>query len=179
MAEKLTKKEKLSAKGITKGLIKSAVTVDGPQLLRNFWKRPTVSTIKAALIGTGLAGTEGAAKEIYNQIKDRKGDAAKILSETVNNILKRGSRGYVGVRNVGSKVINFGKKIKEGINFNEGGMATARKEGMGLQYKMGGGYMKKKSPMATYKKGGSVKSSSKKSRGTGAAIKGTKFKGVF
>ena len=61
----------------------------------------------------------------------------------------------------------------------DGGMATARKKNMGLQYKMGGGHMKKKSPMATYKKGGSVKSSSKKSRGTGAAIKGTKFKGVF
>ena len=129
-------KEKLSKKGITKGLIKSVRHVDGPQLLRNFYKRPTVSTIKAALIGTGLAGTEGAAKEIYNQIKDRKGDAAKVLSETLNNIAKRGSQAYVGTK-------NFGKKIKEGLNFNEGGMATARKEGMGLQYKMGGGYMKK------------------------------------
>ena len=172
MAEKLTKKEKLSKKGITKGLIKSLRHVDGPQLWRNFRKRPTVSTIKTALIGTGLAGTEGAAKEIYNQIKDAKGDAAKVLSETLNNIAKRGSQAYLGVK-------NFKNKIKEGLNFNEGGMATARKKGMGLQYKMGGGYMKKKSPMATYKKGGSVKSSSKKSRGTGAAIKGTKFKGVF
>ena len=45
----------------------------------------------------------------------------------------------------------------------DGGMAYARKKNMGLKYK----------------KGGSVKSSSKKSRGTGAAIKGTKFKGVF
>jgi hypothetical protein len=61
----------------------------------------------------------------------------------------------------------------------DGGMAYARKKNMGLKYKKGGGHMKKKSPMATYKKGGSVKSSSKKSRGTGAAIKGTKFKGVF
>jgi len=153
-------KEKLSKKGITKGIIKSLRTVDGPQLLRNFIKRPTVSTIKSALIGTSLAGTEGAVKEIYNQIKDRKGDVAKVLSETINNIAKRSSQAYVGTK-------NFGTKIKEGLNFNEGGMATARKEGMGLQMKKGGSVKKR------------AKSSSKKSRGTGAAIKGTKFKGVF
>ena len=153
-------KEKLSKKGITKGIIKSLRTVDGPQLLRNFIKRPTVSTIKSALIGTSLAGTEGAVKEIYNQIKDRKGDVAKVLSETLNNIAKRSTQAYVGTK-------NFGKKIKEGLNFNEGGMATARKEGMGLQMKKGGSVKKR------------AKSSSKKSRGTGAAIRGTKFKGVF
>ena len=45
---------------------------------------------------------------------------------------------------------------------NMGGMAYARKKNMGLKMK----------------KGGSVKSK-KKSRGTGAAIKGTKFKGIF
>ena len=56
----------------------------------------------------------------------------------------------------------FDKKYK--INKEaEGGMINARKKNMGLKYK----------------KGGSVKSSSKKPRGTGAAIKGTKFKGTF
>jgi hypothetical protein len=46
---------------------------------------------------------------------------------------------------------------------NEGGMMQARKKNMGLKYK----------------KGGSVKKPSKKSRGTGAAKRGTKFKGTF
>ena len=75
-----------------------------------------------------------------------------------------------------------------------GGMATARKKNMGLKMAEGGIALKlvpsdkkglKKLPkkvrkkMGYMKNGGSVKSSSKKSRGTGAAIKGTKFKGVF
>ena len=46
---------------------------------------------------------------------------------------------------------------------NMGGMMHARKKNMGLKYK----------------KGGSVKKPSKKSRGTGAAKRGTKFKGTF
>ena len=50
---------------------------------------------------------------------------------------------------------------------NEGGMMQARKKNMGLKYKKGGS-VKKPS-----------KKSSKKSRGTGAAKKGTKFKGTF
>ena len=50
---------------------------------------------------------------------------------------------------------------------NEGGMMHARKKNMGLKYKKGGS-VKKPS-----------KKSSKKSRGTGAAKKGTKFKGTF
>jgi hypothetical protein len=70
----------------------------------------------------------------------------------------------------GSKVLDAAENLitrhksgKENISKNMGGMMNARKKNMGLKYK----------------KGGSVKSSSKKSRGTGAAIKGTKFKGVF
>ena len=50
---------------------------------------------------------------------------------------------------------------------NEGGMMHARKKNMGLKYNKGGS-VKKPS-----------KKSSKKSRGTGAAKKGTKFKGTF
>jgi hypothetical protein len=61
------------------------------------------------------------------------------------------------------KRITGRKDYKGFMKKNMGGMAYARKKNMGLKYK----------------KGGSVKSSSKKSRGTGAAIKGTKFKGVF
>ena len=52
--------------------------------------------------------------------------------------------------------------IKAGQGKAEGGMAYARKKNMGLKMNAGG----------------SVKSN-KKSRGTGAAIKGTKFKGTF
>ena len=80
----------------------------------------------------------------------------------------------------------------------EGGMMNARKKGMGLKMANGGsalnsvpsdntGLSKLPTPvrnkMGYMKKGGAVKkrakSSSKKSRGTGAAIRGTKFKGVF
>ena len=84
---------------------------------------------------------------------------------------------------------------------NMGGMMNARKKNMGLKMANGGpvgsglkpvpsgnkGLSKLPTPvrnkMGFMKKGGMVKkrakSSSKKSRGTGAAIKGTKFKGVF
>ena len=84
------------------------------------------------------------------------------------------------------------------FNKAEGGMMNARKKGMGLEMAEGGIALKlvpsdkkglKKLPkkirnkMGYMKKGGAVKkrakSSSKKSRGTGAAIRGTKFKGVF
>ena len=84
---------------------------------------------------------------------------------------------------------------------NMGGMMNARKKNMGLKMANGGpvdsglkpvpsgnkGLSKLPTPvrnkMGYMKKGGMVKkrakSSSKKSRGTGAAIKGTKFKGIF
>jgi len=79
-----------------------------------------------------------------------------------------------------------------------GGMMEARKKGMGLRMANGGevpskfkGFSKlpesvqeQMSPTLAkkYEKGGVVKkraTRTKKSRGTGAAIKGTKFKGVF
>ena len=61
------------------------------------------------------------------------------------------------------KIIGTTKGVVKGVkkSFDEGGMAYARKKNMGLKYK----------------KDGSV--SKKKSRGTGAAKQGTKFKGIF
>ena len=94
-------------------------------------------------------------------------------------------------------------KIKKGIEQfyqkkADGGMMEARKKGMGLRMANGGevpskfkGFSKlpesvqeKMSPTLAkkYEKGGVVKKRvkrTKKSRGSGAAIKGTKFKGVF
>ena len=94
-------------------------------------------------------------------------------------------------------------KIKKGIEQfyqkkADGGMMEARKKGMGLRMANGGevpskfkGFSKlpesvqeKMSPTLAkkYEKGGVVKKRvkrTKKSRGTGSAIKGTKFKGVF
>ena len=55
--------------------------------------------------------------------------------------------------------------IKAGQGKAEGGMAYARKKNMGLQMNSGGSVKSKKSK--------------KKSRGTGAAKRGTKFKGIF
>ena len=56
-------------------------------------------------------------------------------------------------------------KAGKGEDMNMGGMAYARKKNMGLKMNAGGSVKSKKSK--------------KKSRGTGAAIKGTKFKGIF
>ena len=94
-------------------------------------------------------------------------------------------------------------KIKKGIEQfyqkkADGGMMEARKKGMGLRMANGGevpskfkGFSKlpesvqeQMSPTLAkkYEKGGVVKkraTRTKKSRGSGAAIKGTKFKGVF
>ena len=174
MAEKINKKE------ITKGVIKSLRTLDLGQLYKNFKAKPTRTVVKTFLAGTGA---EGAVNSVLKQLNAGKkistvGDVVSaggdLIGDTAANVIKRGAQAYSGAKKFGKNIL---KKATQ--DFNEGGMATARKKNMGLQYKMGGGHMKKKSPMATYKKGGSVKSSSKKSRGTGAAIKGTKFKGVF
>ena len=67
------------------------------------------------------------------------------------------------------KIVGFGSGVikggKEYLDKNEGGMAYARKKNMGLKMKKGGSLKSKKSK--------------KKSRGTGAAKRGTKFKGTF
>ena len=60
----------------------------------------------------------------------------------------------------------MGKEDYKGfMKKNTGGMAYARKKNMGLQMNSGGSVKSKKSK--------------KKSRGTGAAKRGTKFKGTF
>jgi len=71
-----------------------------------------------------------------------------------------------------SKIGKWIKRILGGAAIGAGGKA-AYEVGQETMRKAKGGYVK-------MNKGGSVKkSSSKKSRGTGAAIRGTKFKGVF
>ena len=108
-----------------------------------------MSTIKTFLAGTGL---EGAAGEVFNQFKTGNYNVSRILGKGASNIAKRTGQLYSGA-----------KEAYKEANLNEGGMAYARKKNMGLKMK----------------KGGSVKKSSKKSRGTGAAKRGTKFKGTF
>jgi hypothetical protein len=60
-----------------------------------------------------------------------------------------------------SDILSRHEKGKEAINKNIGGMAYARKKNMGLKMKKGGSVTKRKA------------------RGTGAAKRGTKFKGTF
>ena len=56
MAENETKQEKLSKKGITKGVIKSLRTLDLGQLYKNFKANPTRTVVKTFLAGTGAEG---------------------------------------------------------------------------------------------------------------------------
>ena len=104
------------------------------------------------VIKTFLAGTgaEGAAGEIYNQFKAGNFSPSKILGKAASNIAKRAGQ-----------VSEFAKKTYKEADLNEGGMAYARKKNMGLKMK----------------KGGSV--TNRKARGTGAAKRGTNFKGTF
>ena len=113
---------------------------------------------------------------IAERIKNAYGDS--ITGSTINKI-KKGTEQF------------YQKKA-------DGGMMEARKKGMGLRMANGGevpskfkGFSKlpesvqeQMSPTLAkkYEKGGVVKKRvkrTKKSRGTGSAIKGTKFKGVF
>ena len=150
MADVPTSKTKLA-----KGVVKSLRTLDTSSLIENFKKKPVRSTIKTFLIGTGL---EGAAGELYDQFKAGNFNPSKILGKTLSNITKRAGQVYTGAK-------KFGKGVIKEANLNEGGMAYARKKNMGLKMNSGGSVKSKKSK--------------KKSRGTGAAIKGTKFKGTF
>ena len=50
MAEKETKQEKLSKKGITKGVIKSLRTLDLGQLYKNFRAKPGRTAVKTFLM---------------------------------------------------------------------------------------------------------------------------------
>ena len=93
---------------------------------------------------------------------------ASIVENYIKQMKKEG-KSWSNISNIGQyfggtaidRVKEIGKSVIEQFK-NEGGMAYARKRNMGLKMK----------------KGGSVKSK-KKVRGTGAAKRGTKFKGTF
>ena len=162
MAEKINKKE------ITKGVIKSLRTLDLGQLYKNFRAKPGRTAVKTFLAGTGA---EGAVNSVLKQLNAGKkistvGDVVSaggdLIGDTAANVIKRGAQAYSGAKKFGKNIL---KKATQ--DFNEGGMATARKKGMGLKMKRGGSVKKR------------AKSSSKKSRGMGAAKRGGSFKGVF
>ena len=139
-----------------------------------------ISPKRLALIGIGYS--------VYEQWKDSGKSAYEFFGKpTIDKLKEVAKRTDAGLENMQKK--------------NMGGMMNARKKNMGLKMAEGGpvgsglkpvpsgnkGLSKLPTPvrnkMGFMKKGGMVKkrakSSSKKSRGTGAAIKGTKFKGVF
>ena len=132
------------------GFLKSLLTLDVPSLRKNFKEKPKMSTIKAAIAYTPL---KGMADEIYNQFKSGDFSLSKIIGGGVKKTKKR-----IG------QALDFGQDIVKESK-NTGGMAYARKRNMGLQMNSGGSVKSKKSK--------------KKSRGTGAAKRGTKFKGIF
>ena len=140
---------------------------------------------KKLLQGTGIGLT---IKELNDYKKKMKSEGKDPLSPS-NFINEYGKPLYNKLKNAYDKTVD--KKAM-------GGMMEARKKGMGLRMANGGevpnkfkGFSKlpesvqeKMSPTLAkkYEKGGVVKKRvkrTKKSRGTGAAIKGTKFKGVF
>jgi len=136
-----------------KGVVKSILSLDVPNLVRNFKEKPIMSTIKAAVIGTPA---EGMAREIYNQFQSGDFSLSKILGGGVKSTKKRIGQG-----------LDFVQDVAKDSKMAMGGMATARKKNMGLKYKDGGSVKK------------SSKKSSKKSRGMGAAKRGGSFKGTF
>ena len=110
---------------------------------------------KAVKWGTGPVITTSVAENYIKQM-NKEGKDWSDLGNIANYF------GKTGLDRI-TKVI----KSVAGQFKNEGGMMHARKKNMGLKYNKGG-CVKKPS-----------KKSSKKSRGTGAAKKGTKFKGTF
>ena len=70
----------------------------------------------------------------------------------------------------------IGSTVKTGAAAGAGAYGSSILNRADMTNKAEGGYVKMKRGGAVKKR---AKSSSKKSRGTGAAIKGTKFKGVF
>ena len=108
--------------------------------------------------------TEGLDSKSLKMLRDKVGDVFKSSPGTISKWLKR--LGIIGgVGGGGAYVGSSWEKAKQ--------MGKDKEE---LEKRSKGGYVK-------MKRGGSVKkrakSSSKKARGTGAAIRGTKFKGVF
>ena len=136
-----------------------------------------ISPKRLAAIGIGYS--------VYKQYKDSGKTAYEFFGKpTIDKLKNLTDKVDAGLENMQKK--------------NMGGMANARKKGMGLKMAEGGSALKPvpsdntglsklptpvRNKMGYMKKGGAVKkrakSSSKKSRGTGAAIRGTKFKGVF
>jgi len=112
-----------------------------------------MTTVKAAIIGTPA---EGMAREIYNQFQTGNFSLSKILGGGVKSTKKRIGQG-----------LDFVQDVAEDSKMAMGGMAEARKKNMGLKMKRGGSVKKR------------AKSSSKKSRGMGAAKRGGNFKGTF
>ena len=106
---------------------------------------------------TGLGLTGLGIKELNDYRKEVSAEGKDPLSPGVF-ISHFGKKAWDGVESL----IKRHKSGVEETKKNEGGMAYARKKNMGLKMK----------------KGGSVKSK-KKIRGTGAAKRGTKFKGTF
>ena len=136
-----------------------------------------ISPKRLAAIGIGYS--------VFKQYKDSGKSAYEFFGKpTIDKLKKLTDKVDSGLENMQKK--------------NMGGMAEARKKGMGLKMAEGGSALKPvpsdntglsklptpvRNKMGYMKKGGMAKkrakSSSKKSRGTGAAIRGTKFKGVF
>jgi hypothetical protein len=105
---------------------------------------------------------------------DKKG-RVKVNPKIVEEHKREQKEGYKGT--VEDYYKEFYGPIPEG--FEKGGMMSdgVSKKGMGVEKKMGGGMMsdgvaKKGSGIEMKSKGGMV-------RGQGAAIRGTKFKGIF
>jgi len=140
---------------------------------------------KTLLKGTGLGLT---IKELNDYKKKMKSEGKDPLSPT-NFINEYGKPLYNKLKNAVDKTME-GKAM--------GGMMEARKKGMGLKMNQGGMTLKPipadnkglpnlpkpvRNKMGYMKDGGMAKKKtvkrSPKSRGTGAAVKGTKFKGVF
>ena len=140
---------------------------------------------KTLLKGTGLGLT---IKELNDYKKKMKSEGKDPLNPT-NFINEYGKPLYNKLKNAVDKTME-GKAM--------GGMMEARKKGMGLKMNQGGMALKPipadnkglpnlpkpvRNKMGYMKDGGMAKKKtvkrSPKARGTGSAIKGTKFKGVF
>ena len=112
MAEEKIKKGK-------KGVVKSVLSLDVPNLVRNFKEKPIMSTIKAAIIGTPA---EGMAREIYNQFQTGDFSLSKILGGGVKSTKKRIGQG-----------LDFAQDIAKESKMAMGGMAQARKKKYGFK----------------------------------------------
>ena len=139
--------------------------------------------IKKFLLGTGGIG---GAREIFKQLQEGDMSLKDILLGTAAGPITT-TRDFI--KGLGNYMQNM----------NQGGMAEMRKKGMGLKMANGGMANLKPIPegnkglpnlpqpvrnkMGFMKDGGVVKKRvakrKPKARGTGSAIKGTKFKGVF